>query len=190
MRGWLKRFGNIKFDLEIANEVVNQGQQLKAQLFNGRQVWIIASTHKNEEESFIQIYKNIKERFPKLLLLIVPRHPERFNEVENLCKKNQLKVAMRSQQQTCSLQTDVYLADTMGELKMLYAAADVAFVGGSLVPVGGHNVLEPAVLGIPVMFGPYMSNFKEIEQGLLDSEAALKCVDVADIEKKSLRIAS
>ena len=182
--GLVETVGNIKFDLEIANEVVNQGQQLKVQLFNDRQVWIIASTHKDEEAFFIQIYKNIKERFPKLLLLIVPRHPERFKEVENLCIKNQLKVALRSQQQTCSLRTDVYLADTMGELKMLYAAADVAFVGGSLVPVGGHNVLEPAVLGIPVMFGPYMSNFKEIEQGLLDSEAALKCLDVADIEKK------
>jgi 3-deoxy-D-manno-octulosonic-acid transferase len=91
---------------------------------------------------------------------------------------------LRSQQQHCSTQTDVYLADTMGELKMLYAASDIAFVGGSLVPVGGHNVLEPAVLGVPVMFGPYMSNFKEIEQGLLDSEAALKCLDAEDIEKK------
>lgn len=176
--------GNMKFDLDIPSAVIRQGQQLKAKLFSGRQVWIIASTHKDEEEPFLQIYKNIKEHFPNLLLLVVPRHPERFDEVKSLCEKNQLRVALRSQQQRCSLQTDVYLADTMGELKMLYAASDAAFVGGSLVPVGGHNVLEPAVLGIPLMFGPYMSNFIEIEQGLLDSEAAIKCKDVADIEKK------
>lgn len=182
--GQVTTVGNVKFDLDIPAAVITQGQQLKAKLFSDRQVWIIASTHKDEEESFLHIYKNIKEHFPNLLLLIVPRHPERFNEVKNLCEKNQLRVVMRSQQQGCSLQTDVYLADTMGELKMLYAASDVAFVGGSLVPIGGHNVLEPAVLEVPVMFGPYMSNFKEIEQGLLGSEAAIKCMDVAGIEEK------
>jgi 3-deoxy-D-manno-octulosonic-acid transferase len=176
--------GNMKFDLDIPAKLIREGQQIKTKLFSDRKVWIIASTHAGEEQSFLQIYKNIKERFPDLLLLIVPRHPERFNEVKNLCEKNQLRVALRSKQQSCFSQTDVYLADTMGELKMLYAASDVAFVGGSLVPVGGHNVLEPAVLGVPVMFGPYMSNFKEIELGLLDSEAAIKCKDVADIESK------
>ncbi len=176
--------GNMKFDLDIPAAVSSQGRQLKAELFDGRQIWIIASTHKDEEEPFLEIYKKIKKHFPNLLLLIVPRHPERFVEVKNLCEKNQLRVALRSQQHLCSLQTDVYLADTMGELKMLYAASDVAFVGGSLAPIGGHNVLEPAVLGVPVMFGPYMSNFKEIEQGLLSSEAAVKCKDVAEIEEK------
>jgi 3-deoxy-D-manno-octulosonic-acid transferase len=182
--GRVTTVGNMKFDLDIPVAETDQGKQLKAKLFNGRLVWIIASTHMGEEESFLQIYRNIKKQFPSLLLLIVPRHPERFVKVKNLCEKSQLRVARRSLQQSCSSQTDVYLADTMGELKMLYAASDVAFVGGSLVPVGGHNVLEPAVLGVPVMFGPYMSNFKEIEQGLLDSGAAIKCIDVADIEKK------
>ncbi len=180
--------GNIKFDLEIPADLIEKGKKIKKNIFNGRQVWIIASTHKNEEQHFLNIYKRIKRDYPSLLLLIVPRHPERFNEVAKLCEANQLKIVRRSHKKDCSANTDVYLADTMGELKMLYAAADVAFVGGSMVPVGGHNVLEPAVIGVPVMFGPYMANFKEISKGLLSLHAAVQCNNPKEIEKNLVKL--
>jgi len=173
--------GNIKFDVDVSNEVIQQGVQLKAELFAGRFVWLIASTHKDEEAIFLEIYKEIKSKIPELLLVVVPRHPERFVEVKKLCEQNQLAVVMRTSGEICRSYDDVYLADTMGELKMLYAASDVAFVGGSMVPVGGHNILEAAAVGTPVLFGPYMANFKEIAEGVLRQDAAIQCQDEGEI---------
>lgn len=173
--------GNIKFDIDIADETVEQGLQLKRNLFKSRFVWIIASTHKDEEAIFLDIYKQAKQQIPELLLVLVPRHPERFSEVERLCKLQQLSVVTRTSGDDCHQDNDVYLADTMGELKMLYASADVAFVGGSMVPVGGHNVLEPAAVGVPVLFGPFMANFKEIAGGILRHDAAIQCQNKDDI---------
>ncbi|MFZ2406483.1 MAG: 3-deoxy-D-manno-octulosonic acid transferase, partial [Methylobacter sp.] len=111
----------------------------------------------------------------ELLLVVVPRHPERFGEVKKLCEQQQLAVVMRTSDDVCHQHTDVYLADTMGELRMLYAACDAAFVGGSMVPVGGHNILEAAAVGAPVLFGPYMANFKEIAERVLRQDAAIQC---------------
>jgi 3-deoxy-D-manno-octulosonic-acid transferase len=173
--------GNIKFDVDVSNEVIQQGVQLKAELFAGRFVWLIASTHKDEEAIFLEIYKEIKSKIPELLLVVVPRHPERFVEVKKLCEQNQLAVVMRTSGEICRSYDDVYLADTMGELKMLYAASDVAFVGGSMVPVGGHNILEAAAVGTPVLFGPCMANFKEIAEGVLRQDAAIQCQDEGEI---------
>jgi 3-deoxy-D-manno-octulosonic-acid transferase len=167
--------GNIKFDVEVSSEIIRQGLRLKADLFGGRFVWLIASTHKDEEAIFLEIYKKIKQEIPEILLVIVPRHPERFGEVKKLCEHYQLTVTMRTSGEACRQQDDVYLADTMGELKMLYAASDAAFVGGSMVPVGGHNILEAAAVGTPVLFGPYMENFKEIAAGVLREGAAIQC---------------
>lgn len=175
--------GNIKFDIDIADETIEQGRQLKQVLFKKRFVWVVASTHKEEETVFLDIYKQIKQQIPELLLVLVPRHPERFIEVERLCKLQQLSVVTRTSADDCHQDTDVYLADTMGELKMLYASADVAFVGGSMVPVGGHNVLEPAAVGVPVMFGPFMANFKEIAEGILRHDAAIQCQNKDDIAR-------
>jgi len=169
--------GNIKFDLEISEDLIAEGKQLKASIFKSRFIWLVASTHKGEEQLFLEIYKELKQKIPELLLLIVPRHPERFSEVGELCEQNKLVVITRTSKQPCDFETNVYLADTMGELKMLYAAADVAFIGGSMVPVGGHNLLEASAIGIPVLFGPYMSNFKEITNKVLAQEAAIKCDD-------------
>ncbi len=182
--------GNIKFDLEIPAQVILDGKQLKTNLFADRFVWIIASTHKGEEQVFFDVYKQLKLKIPELLLLIVPRHPERFAEVSTLCSQNMLAVVTRTSKQPCNLNTDVYLADTMGELKMLYAAANVAFVGGSMVPVGGHNLLEASVLGIPVLFGPYMANFKEISNKVLANNAAIQCQNNAAIVKAILSVYS
>ncbi len=167
--------GNIKFDVAIPQTTIAQGLQIKADLFRGRFVWIIASTHKDEEAIFLEIYKEIKQKIPELLLVIVPRHPERFADVKKQCEQLMLAVVMRTAGDRVFTETDVYLADTMGELKMLYAASDVAFVGGSMVPRGGHNILEAAAVGVPVMFGPYMVNFKGIARGVLSHKAAIQC---------------
>jgi 3-deoxy-D-manno-octulosonic-acid transferase len=167
--------GNIKFDVEIPQAIIEQGLEIKADLFRDRFVWMIASTHKDEEAMFLEIYKEIKQKIPELLLVLVPRHPERFADVKKLCEQFQLSVVMRASGDRVNTETDVYLVDSMGELKMLYAASDVAFVGGSMVPRGGHNILEAAAVGVPVMFGPYMVNFKEIARGVLSHNAAIQC---------------
>jgi 3-deoxy-D-manno-octulosonic-acid transferase len=184
----VQNFGNIKFDLSISPEFIAQGQAVRGELFPKRFVWIIASTHKDEEDFFLNIYPELKKQIPELLLLIVPRRMERFGEVKRLCEKSNLQVVMRTSGQSCSMDTDVYLADTIGELKMLYAAADVAFVGGSLVDIGGHNVLEPAVIGVPVMFGAYMTNFKVIADGLLNAKAAIQCQDSHQLTTAILKL--
>ena len=184
----VKTLGNIKFDVEIPQSTIEQGLQIKADLFGGRFVWLIASTHKDEEAIFLEIYKEIKKKIPELLLVIVPRHPERFANVKKLCEQHQLGVVMRTAGDRVYTETDVYLVDTMGELKMLYATADVAFVGGSMVPRGGHNILEAAAVGVPVMFGPNMFNFKEIARGVLSRDAAIQCQNKDDIVNSILTL--
>ncbi len=173
--------GNIKFDVDVSSEIIEQGLQLKADLLGGRFVWLIASTHKDEEAIFLEIYTAIKSKIPELLLVIVPRHPERFGEVKKLSELHRLTVVARTSGDVCHQHTDVYLADTMGELKMLYAASDAAFVGGSMVPSGGHNILEALAVGTPVLFGPYMGNFKDIANGVLNQDAAIQCQNKNEI---------
>lgn len=173
----IKVMGNIKFDISVPEITLADGHQLKNTLFANRFVWVIASTHKEEEAIFITLYQHIKLQIPELLLLLVPRHPERFIEVKRLCEQKQLKTVSRTSGEPVTQATDVYLVDTMGELKVIYAASDIAFVGGSMVPTGGHNILEAVAVGVPVLFGPYMSNFKEIARGILNQQAAIQCVD-------------
>lgn len=180
--------GNLKFDLTIEENILQKAADLKKQLFQGRFVWVVASTHDMEEAIFFKIYPELKKQIPELLLMIVPRHPERFAQVKQLAEKMQLKLSLRSLNQLCTEETDVYLADTMGELKLLYGASDICFVGGSMVPVGGHNILEPAALGVPIMFGSYMINFKEITKNVLDLNAAIQCVDSPMISETVMRL--
>lgn len=180
--------GNLKFDVTIDDGVIAAGRALKQQRFTGRFVWVLASTHQGEEDLLLPVYRQLKQRIPELLLMIVPRHPERFRQVKEICEGHGLDVVMRSQQQPVSATTDVYVADSMGELRMLYAAADVAFVGGSLVPVGGHNLLEPALIGVPILFGPEMFNFKDIAERILAEQAALPCDDAQAMVDAVLKI--
>ncbi len=144
-----------------------------------RPVWIAASTHPGEDEPVLAAHKALLETAPQTLLVLVPRHPERFDGVAQLIRQQGLGLARRSKQDTVTADTQVYLADTMGELLMLFGVADVAFVGGSLVPVGGHNLLEPAGWGKPVVTGPHLHNFTAISN-LLDDAGALTLVDNAD----------
>jgi len=173
--------GNIKFDVEITDDLPGLGRKLKADLFPGRFVWLAASSHKGEEERLLPIYFQLKQQIPEILLLIAPRHPERFGEVSQLCSQKQLNCVIRTSGMGCTDGTDVYLLDTLGELKLFYGAADLAFVGGSLVPVGGHNVLEAAAVGVPIIFGPYMANFKAIAASILEHEAAIQCQTDTDL---------
>ncbi len=180
--------GNIKFDVEIAKDTSENGLQLKAGLFSGRFVWLLASTHKGEEALFLPLYRQLKEQIPELLLLIAPRHPERFEEVKQLSRQQQLDCVTRTSGMACKKGADVYLLDTLGELKLFYAAADVAFVGGSMVPTGGHNVLEAAAVGVPVLFGPYMANFKAIAAGILKQDAAIQCLTLGSVRQTILTL--
>jgi 3-deoxy-D-manno-octulosonic-acid transferase len=177
----VETLGNIKFDVEITTSTITKGLTIKADLFMDRFVWLIASTHKDEEKIFLDIYKVLKEKIPELLLILVPRHPERFPVVKKLIEKEYLSVATRTLLETVNTKTDVYLVDTMGELKAMYAAADVAFIGGSMVANGGHNILEASAVGVPVMFGPFMDNFKEIARVVLIESAAIQCQSKSDI---------
>lgn len=173
--------GNIKFDMSIDDDVLVAGRALKQQNFNGRFVWIWASTHHDEELQLLPIYAPLKNLIPNLLVVIAPRHPERFEVVKKCCHQQGLNTVMRSENTEVSSATDIYVADSMGELKMLYAAADVAFVGGSMVAVGGHNVLEPALIGTPIIFGSHMFNFKEIAERILAEQAAVQCQNIEEI---------
>jgi len=150
-------------------------------LGENRFVWIAASTHAGEDELILLAFAQLRARWPELLLLLVPRHPERFNDVATLCRQREFSTVRRSEQQPCQPETAVFLGDSMGELLRFYAAADIAFVGGSLVATGGHNVLEPALLGLPVLFGPHMFNFTEASERLLQAQAAWQVADAGEL---------
>lgn len=154
--------GSIKFDLELPGNLYNDAQALRQQLGSERPIWIAASTHAGEDELLLQAHKSLLNNYPDLLLILVPRHPERFDQVYRLCCEQNLSTARRSLDEPCRDQTRVLLGDTMGELMLFYGAGDIAFVGGSLIANGGHNPLEPAALGLPVLMGPHLFNFSHI----------------------------
>lgn len=162
--------GNIKFDVEIPYEKIAQGKQLREKLGQERPVWIAASTHQGEETIILQALTKMRETQPTILLILVPRHPERFDDVAALCQQNGFQLARRSNN-NITPEIDIYLGDTMGELWSLYTASDIAFVGGSLVSVGGHNLLEPAALALPIITGPELFNFAQIAQMLQQANA-------------------
>jgi 3-deoxy-D-manno-octulosonic-acid transferase len=174
----LQVMGNVKFDVQIPSELLSEAQQLRCQWGEERPVWIAASTHEGEDVIVLRAFKTVLERSPEALLVLAPRHPERFLAVGQLCRSEGFDVLVRSELQAASAATQVLLADTMGELMLFYAASDIAFVGGSLVPTGGHNLLEPAALGVPVIAGPHLFNFTEISRLLL-AAGGLTTVDGA-----------
>ncbi len=173
--------GNSKLDMPIPAQLQATGLHLKNELFTDRLVWIIGSTHHPEDEIFIRLYQQLKRDFPTLLLILAPRHEKRFTQVKHLCSENHLNVTSRSSHQTCTPKTDVFLLDSIGELKLFYAAADCSFVAGSMIPVGGHNILEPALLNIPVMCGPYMANSQQTVAQMLAAKACIQCSTEQDI---------
>ncbi|MBV7495788.1 lipid IV(A) 3-deoxy-D-manno-octulosonic acid transferase [Pseudomonas sp. PDM24] len=172
--------GSIKFDLTIDPQLLQRAGELRGQWqAQERPVWIAASTHEGEDDVVLAAHRRLLANHPDALLILVPRHPERFNPVFELCRQQGFATVRRSTGEPVTADTSVLLGDTMGELLFLYALADSAFVGGSLVPNGGHNLLEPAALAKPVLSGPHLFNFLEIA-AQLRSAGALAEVDDAE----------
>jgi 3-deoxy-D-manno-octulosonic-acid transferase len=161
--------GNLKADHAFPPGTKRQGRALRQQHFATRPVWVAASTHAGEEEAALEAHALVRAALPEALLILVPRHPERFNGVAELLKARGVEFCRRSLGQAPAPADAVFLADTLGELPLFYAAADVAFVGGSLAPIGGHNLLEPAALKLPVITGPHNFNSEDIATLLRES---------------------
>ena len=174
--------GNIKFDFEVNPSSIEMGSQIKQCL--NKPVWVAASTHAGEEELILEVYKRLQDTFD-LALILVPRHPDRFAQVYDLCARTGYCVSRRSEGMP-SQETHIYLGDTMGEMMSFYAASDLAFVGGSLVPVGGHNLLEPAALNLPIITGTHLFNFVKIAD-LLKEANAVAIVDDAQALEQEVR---
>ena len=167
--------GSIKFDFRPDPQQGQQAQELRARWGSDRPVWIAASTHAGEDEQVLRAHRQVLDALPDALLILVPRHPERFDSVARQVSETGFGMVRRSSGALPAADQQVLVGDTMGELVFLYACADLAFVGGSLVPNGGHNYLEPAALGLPVLSGPHRFNFTEISE-LLEGAGALQVV--------------
>ncbi|MES9857736.1 MAG: lipid IV(A) 3-deoxy-D-manno-octulosonic acid transferase [Sedimenticola sp.] len=178
--GLVRVTGSIKFDIRLPASLREQADVLRRQ-WGDRPVWVAASTHEGEDEQVLEAHHLIMQQQPDALLVLVPRHPERFDRVATLCGSEGFNLARRSTGEPCGEGVSVFLGDTMGELTLFLAAADVAFVGGSLVPTGGHNVLEPAALGVPVVFGSHMFNFEAISRMLIAEGGAVEVVSVDEL---------
>ncbi len=162
-----ENMGNIKFDVEFPKNIEEKTEVLRKK-FAHQPIWIAASTHAQEEEIVLAAFTQLKKEIENLLLILVPRHPNRFDEVAKLCVDGGWQVARRSQQDwMMHPKIDIYLGDTMGEMLLMYSVSEVAFVGGSLVPVGGHNLLEPALFAVPALTGPILHNFVHISDLLI-----------------------
>ena len=180
--------GNIKFDLHIDLGLESEAQALAHAWGGGgaspRPVWLAASTHLGEDELVLDAFAGLQAEFPHLLLVLVPRHPERFDQVARLVKQRGFRLQRRSDGGVPPTQVQVLLGDTMGELLRFYGACDVAFVGGSLVPVGGHNMIEPAAWGVPVVCGPHLHNFAAVSTMLRDAGGMAVVEDSAQLTEQ------
>ncbi len=178
--------GSIKFDLKVAEQDIEQGQNLRQQLnWQNKKVLIAASTHQGEDELMLSIYQTLKVSFPELVMIIVPRHPERFESVFQMLKQTDkaLTIARRSTLETSvSDDVDILVGDTMGEMMCYFSCADLVFMGGTMVPVGGHNILEPAALGLAIVYGPHIFNFYAINELFLQYQAASQVPDKSELE--------
>lgn len=180
--------GNIKFDQPMADGS-DAGQDELYQALNlkqGQELFIAGSTHQGEEEMVLEVFQKLQKVQPDLVLLIAPRHPERFNEVEALIRAKGMHFCRRTAMITST--AEVILLDTIGELAKLYRRGTIIFIGGSLVPVGGHNVLEPAVYKKPVLFGPHMDNFSAIAKTLIEHNGAIQVQDGTDLGIQAARL--
>ena len=167
--------GSLKFEYRFPASLVEQGDALRQHWGGGRPVWVAASTRQGEDEKILQAYEELKLLHQDLILIIVPRHPERFMQVARLALKSGHRVALRSEHpDLIPPETDILIGDTMGELLLFISTSDVVFMGGSLVKTGGHNLLEPAAAGKPVVFGPHMFNFADISRMVLERGAGIQ----------------
>ena len=181
--------GNIKFDLHLDQDLRAKASQLLDDWRgpDNRPILLAASTHKGEDELILAAFTKIKMELDSLLLVLVPRHPERFNQVAELCQKTGFTTVRRSNN-VSTAGADILLGDSMGELMTFFGACDLAFVGGSLVPTGGHNVIEPAAWGVPVLTGPHLFNFSETSELLMGGGGMLICQDSDELASHCSRL--
>lgn len=175
--GRVRITGSIKFDMKIPASLTEQAAVLRRDWGVQRPVWVAASTHEGEDELILDAHRRVRERYPQALLVLVPRHPERFARAAALCREQGWNTVLRSEQAPTPADAAVFVGDTMGELLLFFGACDLAFIGGSLIPHGGHNPLEASAQRIPVLFGPHMFNFEQIAQLLLEAGAAREVGD-------------
>ncbi|HDV7283367.1 lipid IV(A) 3-deoxy-D-manno-octulosonic acid transferase [Mannheimia haemolytica] len=181
--------GNLKFDLEITPQLHQSVIKTKASLnLTERPIWIAGSTHEGEEKLILDAHKLLLEHYPNLVLILVPRHPERFGLVELLIQKSDLNYVKRTENKMLSQNTQVMLGDTMGEMMLLYGLSDIAFVGGSLVKHGGHNPLEPIAFNIPVVSGLYTYNFPEIFEKLREVKGVIEIESSVEALTESIQL--
>jgi len=169
--------GSIKFDLTLPTDLSARQHFLREKVGRDRLVLIAASTHQGEEEIILDVFSRLHAKYPELLLVLVPRHPERFEVCAVLSRSLGMKTISHSIQRNCESDTDVLLVDAMGELIYFYAISHIAFVGGSLVPVGGHNMMEAAAFSLPIMMGPHLRNFDDIADMFVQASAMVMVKD-------------
>jgi 3-deoxy-D-manno-octulosonic-acid transferase len=180
--------GSIKFDVSVSSRVRDQAGDLRARLGPpGRPIWIAASTHEGEDAQLLAAHRRLLREKPDALLVLVPRHPERFRSVGRLARDEGFSVARRSRQEPADA-VQIYLGDTMGELLMLYGVADAAFIGGSLVRRGGHNPLEAAAWEIPVLTGPHVFNFLDIYERLGRGDGLIRAASAPELAKRLIKV--
>lgn len=180
--------GSVKLDAQIFPESITAGRHLRELLGVNRPIWIAASTRPHEEAIVLDAHRDVLRQLPDAGLLLVPRHPERFEEVAQLIAQRGFVSHRRSSASAPSRDWQVYLGDTMGELTTLYAASDVAFVGGSIEPLGGQNILEPAALGLPVLSGPHTFNFAQVADELEKAGGLVRVADAAELAASVVRL--
>ncbi|WP_019029681.1 lipid IV(A) 3-deoxy-D-manno-octulosonic acid transferase [Colwellia piezophila] len=186
--------GNLKFDISINQQVMIKKAELAKLLFADdnqakRTVWLIASTHEGDETIALAAFKELLPQYPQLLLVLVPRHPERFEHVAKLCLEQGLSLAKRSEN-TVITDKQVWLLDSLGELMAAFALSDIVTMGGSFSEVGGHNPLEPALFNKPVIVGHNMSNFNEIMQQLRQADAIIELSNNTETNPSSKQLAN
>lgn len=179
--------GNLKYDMTVPAQIDTVAAQFRSQL-SGRNVWVAGSTHAGEDELLISAYQQLKLQFPKLLLILVPRHPERFAAVAQQLQQAGLNTVRRSEQGTVNASTEVLLGDSMGELLAWYQLADVVFIGGSLIERGGHNPLEAMYFAKPVQSGPHVFNFALAYQWLQQADAVNWVADVMSLVSSTAQL--
>jgi len=175
--------GNIKFAVRLADDLLERAGLLRRLWGRQRPVWVAASTHEGEEEQVLDAHREVLMLLPTALLVLVPRHPERFERVAALVRHRGFTLVRRSAQEPCNEPVSVFLGDTMGELPAFLAAGDAAFIGGSLVPIGGHNLLEAAAVGLPVAVGPHTFNFARIIELMVQEHAAVQVADTQGLAR-------
>jgi 3-deoxy-D-manno-octulosonic-acid transferase len=180
--------GNLKFDVNLPPSLLEQGETIRMAWGAGRLVFLAGSTHEGDEGPVLEAFQRVLPDYPNSLLVLVPRHPERFSKVAQMARAAGLRVARRTEGVSCPQDAQCFLIDTMGELLKYYAASDIAFVGGSLDAIGGHNVLEPAALAKPVIVGPHTFNFADITKQLIECGAAIRVQDTEELESAIRRL--